>query len=166
MPPRDRNKTLLTLKARHIRKHPLIIPASANLQRTLDKVTLATPPPVSTTDPFVSNSQQSIEVKENEQVQERHYDTESLHFEERIDSDLAALDHLLQEQDCVDSPTNITAEQSSNIVQSHHVSCEDLLEFADAKPSSRERGNESDEVRIMSKVLGKDVSNLCLSNTN
>lgn len=38
LPPRDRNKTYLTPKARHTRKHPLIIPASATLQRTLDKV--------------------------------------------------------------------------------------------------------------------------------
>uniref|UniRef100_A0A182NHB5 non-specific protein-tyrosine kinase n=1 Tax=Anopheles dirus TaxID=7168 RepID=A0A182NHB5_9DIPT len=34
------------------------------------------------------------------------------------------------------------------------VSCEDLLEFAE-KPKGRARGLESDEVRIMSKVLGK-----------
>uniref|UniRef100_W4VRT2 non-specific protein-tyrosine kinase n=1 Tax=Corethrella appendiculata TaxID=1370023 RepID=W4VRT2_9DIPT len=38
----------------------------------------------------------------------------------------------------------------------NYVSCEDLLEFAE-KPKGRARGLESDEVRIMSKVLGKDV---------
>uniref|UniRef100_A0A182IUJ2 non-specific protein-tyrosine kinase n=1 Tax=Anopheles atroparvus TaxID=41427 RepID=A0A182IUJ2_ANOAO len=37
------------------------------------------------------------------------------------------------------------------------VSCEDLLEFAE-KPKGRARGLESDEVRIMSKVLGKKPS--------
>ncbi|CAH2229977.1 jg27968, partial [Pararge aegeria aegeria] len=36
-----------------------------------------------------------------------------------------------------------------------HVSVEDLLEFADQKPSARQRGVESDEVRIMNKVLKK-----------
>ncbi|XP_026333695.1 activated Cdc42 kinase-like isoform X2 [Hyposmocoma kahamanoa] len=34
-----------------------------------------------------------------------------------------------------------------------HVSVEDLLEFADQKPCGRQRGVESDEVRIMCKVL-------------
>lgn len=37
---------------------------------------------------------------------------------------------------------------------SNSVSCEDLLEFSDKKPKGRERGVESDEVRIMTKVLG------------
>lgn len=41
---------------------------------------------------------------------------------------------------------------------SNSVSCEDLLEFADKKPKGKERGIESDEVRIMSKVLGTIVS--------
>ncbi|XP_075990467.1 activated Cdc42 kinase-like isoform X3 [Anticarsia gemmatalis] len=39
-----------------------------------------------------------------------------------------------------------------------HVSVEDLLEFADQKPCGRQRGVESDEVRIMSKVLKQQVS--------
>lgn len=121
----------------------------------------------------------------------RDFDTESLHFEAQIDSELAALDEIPSE----DLDTQITLPSSirnsvseSTIpakplrrlygrmrdsgqsldgtdtvdgVLSHnadHVSCEDLLEFADSKPSSRERGNESDEVRIMSKVLGAQVS--------
>lgn len=41
---------------------------------------------------------------------------------------------------------------------SNSVSCEDLLEFADKKPKGKERGIESDEVRIMTKVLGSVVS--------
>ncbi|XP_050360524.1 activated Cdc42 kinase-like isoform X2 [Nymphalis io] len=39
-----------------------------------------------------------------------------------------------------------------------YVSVEDLLEFADQKPSSRQRGVESDEVRIMNKVLKQQVT--------
>ncbi|XP_026757526.2 activated Cdc42 kinase-like isoform X2 [Galleria mellonella] len=39
-----------------------------------------------------------------------------------------------------------------------HVSVEDLLEFADQKPCGRQRGVESDEVRIMCKVLKKQVT--------
>ncbi|KAF5281236.1 hypothetical protein FQA39_LY05122 [Lamprigera yunnana] len=151
LPPRDRNKTLLTSKARHIRKHPLVIPASATLQRTLNKVTLTTPPPIIVPDPFCINTPES----------KRNYDSESSHFEEQIDSELAALD-LISDQDCVDGNSRI--ENGESKVQSHHVSCEDLLEFADSKPSSRARGKESDEVRIMSKVLGKDISKgQCLS---
>lgn len=41
---------------------------------------------------------------------------------------------------------------------SNSVSCEDLLEFANRKPKGKERGIESDEVRIMTKVLGSNVS--------
>ncbi|CAH2035510.1 unnamed protein product, partial [Iphiclides podalirius] len=39
-----------------------------------------------------------------------------------------------------------------------HVSVEDLLEFADQKPCGRQRGVESDEVRIMNKVLKKQAT--------
>lgn len=42
----------------------------------------------------------------------------------------------------------------SQLSNSNSVSCEDLLEFSDQKPKGRERGVESDEVRIMTKVLG------------
>lgn len=38
------------------------------------------------------------------------------------------------------------------------VSVEDLLEFADQKPCGRQRGTDSDEVRIMCKVLNQQVS--------
>lgn len=119
---------------------------------------MSTPPPLPITDPF-NGTMPSVDGK-NVTPREHNYDTESLHFEAQIESDLAALDHIPQEQDCVDSAVESLTAKNGNKVQSHHVSCEDLLEFADAKPSSRARGNESDEVRIMSKVLGKDVSDL------
>lgn len=45
---------------------------------------------------------------------------------------------------------------------SNSVSCEDLLEFANKKPKGKERGIESDEVRIMTKVLGTNVSFIIL----
>lgn len=50
----------------------------------------------------------------------------------------------------------MTIERKLNDTNS--VSCEDLLEFSDSKPKGRERGVESDEVRIMMKVLGAVVS--------
>lgn len=51
---------------------------------------------------------------------------------------------------------------------SDHVSCEDLLEFACDTPNARRtqgkaRGVDSDEVRIMGKVLGPEVGSIFLS---
>lgn len=86
---------------------------------------------------------------------------ESQHFEEQIESNLNALDEIPVEQDVVDGeeePNN--GKEEDEKVLSHHVSCEDLLKFANSKPASRTRGNDSDEVRIMSKVLGKEVRNI------
>lgn len=44
----------------------------------------------------------------------------------------------------------------------NHVSCEDLLDFSEKKPNGRERGVESDEVRIMIKMFGSNVSSINL----
>lgn len=55
-------------------------------------------------------------------------------------------------------PTSPASVSEGDLKKSlNYVSCEDLLEFAE-KPKGRARGLESDEVRIMSKVLGKNVS--------
>ncbi|RWS30640.1 tyrosine-protein kinase PR2-like protein [Leptotrombidium deliense] len=56
-------------------------------------------------------------------------------------------------------PYNGSKEQQSN---NHHVSCEDLLDFSFDRPSmhrtwGREKGSESDEVRVMQKVLANEV---------
>lgn len=59
---------------------------------------------------------------------------------------------------------NVHADETSHelpecsLKDSNSVSCEDLLEFANKKPKGKERGVESDEVRIMTKVLGTSVS--------
>lgn len=132
VPPRDR-KPVLTSKPRHTRKHPLIIPPTT--LRTLDQFTASNP---------------SSSVDQIDGGGAKKCDPESVHFEQRIDSELAALDDIEDVSDDV-------IEDLSQKLQSHHVSCEDLLEFADLKPSSRARGNDSDEVRIMSKVLGQNV---------
>lgn len=89
------------------------------------------------------------------QIVEKNHDSQ--HFEEEIESNLNALDEIPVEQDVVDGDFESLKNEEEKI-HSHHVSCEDLLKFANSKPSSRTRGNDSDEVRIMSKVLGKDVS--------
>lgn len=54
--------------------------------------------------------------------------------------------------------TNNNQSLEGQLKDSNSVSCEDLLEFADKKPKGKERGIESDEVRIMTKVLGTIVS--------
>lgn len=64
-----------------------------------------------------------------------------------------------------DNPSTTCDEQNDELSEgklkdSNSVSCEDLLEFADKKPKGKERGIESDEVRIMTKVLGPIVSTL------
>lgn len=162
LPPRNRSKTTLVQKPRHVRKHPLIIPPSS-IQRTLDKVTI--PSPTSTTsNENISNHTEPMYANDLHRAAKHEYDTASLHFEAQIEKNLDALDNIPQEQDCVDGPAPPPPPQQQQHsddevkVQSHHVSCEDLLKFANAKPSSRARGNESDEVRLMFKVLGNDVS--------
>lgn len=72
-------------------------------------------------------------------------------FEERIACELDALDHMAGE-----------AEGEGRALR-EHVSCEDLLEFACDGPNTRRTrgrssGVNSDEVRIMGKVLGSKVS--------
>lgn len=148
LPPRDRNKPLLTSKQRHTRKHPLIIPPSS-LQTTLNKFTVPTPPinsdsMHSPSDHVYSNS-----------CQEKAFD-----FDAQIESNMAVLDDIPPDHDCVDSSVGdnrLGNEKDSDKVPAHHVSCEDLLEFADIKPSSRTRGKDSDQVRVMLKILGPTV---------
>lgn len=152
LPPRDKTKALLAAKPRHTRKHPLIIPPTS-LQRTLDKVNTVSPP---------INHQPDLEriyANHVSHVASSEKNPESQHFEEQIESNLNALDEIPAEQDVVDGEADLNSSKSEEEkIHSHHVSCEDLLKFANSKPPSRTRGNDSDEVRIMSKVLGKEVS--------
>ncbi|XP_055839977.1 activated Cdc42 kinase-like isoform X3 [Episyrphus balteatus] len=65
-----------------------------------------------------------------------------------------------QEGVVIESSNEIEEEDASPqgalVKDSNSVSCEDLLEFSDKKPKGCERGVDSDEVRIMMKVLGKE----------
>lgn len=64
-------------------------------------------------------------------------------------------------KESVESAIDTTSTEEYDLKKSiNHVSCEDLLDFSDKKPKGKERGVESDEVRIMSKVLGITVSSL------
>lgn len=71
-------------------------------------------------------------------------------FENQIQEEIDSLDHL------TDAPSPPTIYKNSD-----HVSCEDLLEFAMDRPNAKRtqgpaRGVDSDEVRIMQKVLAKE----------
>lgn len=150
---------MLTSKPRHTRKHPLIIPPTS-LQRTFQQFTITNPSSSAvltarniTVDQIDGGNNDFDEtaggicVGDDTLKKSTDCDTESIHFEQRIDSELAALDN-------INDVNDFTVDNAKELLQSHHVSCEDLLEFADLKPNSRTRGNDSDEVRIMSKVLG------------
>lgn len=199
LPPRDRTKPKPASKPRHTRKHPLIIPASS-IQRTLNKVNVTTPEEVIQNLDFTGNPIKIIPdgkmLSEPSYINHNPFDNHSIHFEAQIESELAALDHIEENNfkyanniDTVDGgpmkpysndkiislhlangggvstnedkPKNTVTNKGVDVILRHntdHVSCEDLLEFADTKPSSKARGLESDEVRIMSKVLGIEVS--------
>lgn len=78
-------------------------------------------------------------------------------FDLRIASELEALDNLPTETNGLSPDSNDLNDMM--LRSSDHVSCEDLLEFACDQPNSKRtsgkaRGIDSDEVRIMRKVLG------------
>ncbi|KPJ09027.1 Tyrosine-protein kinase PR2 [Papilio machaon] len=61
--------------------------------------------------------------------------------------------------DATDTEEVCTCDQiERNSLVKDYVSVEDLLEFADQKPCGRQRGVESDEVRIMNKVLKQQTT--------
>lgn len=100
LPPRDKNKTLLTAKPRHTRKHPLIIPPSS-VQSALDKVNTVSPPHKSVPDEFINRVTEPLYTN-NMIVQATEKNSESLHFEEQIASNLNALDEIHLDHDAVD----------------------------------------------------------------
>nr|XP_042910859.1 activated Cdc42 kinase-like [Parasteatoda tepidariorum] len=178
LPPRDRTKPLPVLK-QHQRKHPLILPG-ADATKSLTKqvscpdvpsdansvgsepperrASEGTPPKgvTSLTESSSLNSSSltsSISLSSTCAVPPpkpaRTYTLEDS-FETDIQSELDGLD-------------NIPEEESHLMYRGgDHVSCEDLLEFALDKPNARRtqgrsRGVDSDEVRIMQKVLAKEL---------
>lgn len=162
LPPRDRSRPHLSVsKPRHQRKYPLIIPGSAT--RTLAKLTNNQSEPTylgledeneSCESADGSNSDTSAPVPAPAVVNESTSVADTCDsFEERIACELDALDEIDEhrENDNITPPLR------------EHVSCEDLLEFACDGPNVRRtqgkaRGVDSDEVRIMGKVLGPKVS--------
>lgn len=76
LPPRDRNKVIAANPKRHVRKHPLIIPASG-LQRTLSKVTQITPIEEKT-DIFTVPNDDSVNLDSNNVLQKSSSDSSKL----------------------------------------------------------------------------------------
>lgn len=119
----------------------------------------------------------SLQIYQNFSMIPHASDTASINFESIVErNDLNHVSDLFENSnmpcahqayatsvgDCdrVDGVVKLPAEVSESDdtpALSNSVSCEDLLEFSEKKPNGRERGAESDEVRIMIKVLGAKV---------
>ncbi|KAK3912587.1 Activated Cdc42 kinase-like [Frankliniella fusca] len=156
LPPRDRSRPPTNTKARHQRKHPLIIPATG-IARTL-----------------AIASRETLSLS-SEPADESNAGSHDDSYDQRLACEIDRLDDL-------DIDTTDGGQEEDSLVTigyqngyasmagedpvfrlSDHVSCEDLLEFACDGPNSRRtrgkaRGVDSDEVRIMGKVLGTNVS--------
>ncbi|PSN56233.1 Tyrosine-protein kinase PR2 [Blattella germanica] len=160
LPPRDRSRPMPPTKPRHQRKHPLIIPGEG-VTRALAKMSESeleedlSPHYLG----LQAEPQTVTEISEDISSENGRSPTRPLSlddsFEQHIAHELAALD---------DIPSDGAVGEM--VRHSDHVSCEDLLEFACDAPNARRtqgkaRGIDSDEVRIMGKVLGAEVSAEC-----
>ncbi|XP_023224493.1 tyrosine-protein kinase PR2-like [Centruroides sculpturatus] len=172
LPPRDRTRPPPVLKC-HQRKYPLVIPASNDISEivTVKHSTnielglhgsLGQPVP---SENKVMNDDENIQKVDTFDGLQTTFPTENCipppkpartcslndSFESQIQAVVDSLDDIPEES--APSPPIYNS--------SDHVSCEDLLEFAMDKPNSkrtqgRARGIDSDEVRIMQKVLAKE----------
>ncbi|XP_037089033.1 activated Cdc42 kinase-like isoform X2 [Pollicipes pollicipes] len=154
LPPRDRSRSLqeAAAKPRHQRKHPLLLPAGAATAAAARPADGS--PPDDTTDgclPRGAPPAKPPRLNLNDS------------FESQLAQEMEALDHIPEER--AGSPP---AGADLLYTWRDHVSCEDLLEFAADRPNVRRtrgpaHGAESDEVRIMLKVLGTGAtSETCL----
>ncbi|XP_066586467.1 activated Cdc42 kinase-like [Prorops nasuta] len=116
LPPRDRSKTLQAKNSlpRHQRKHPLIIPGGG-VTRTLAKMQVTTPPAEDQIDGHFPIQNSSGPGTSQDYILQASSNSPE-EFEQRIDSQLAALDSLPQED---------------NRFHRCSVISEDLLEFSD-----------------------------------
>ncbi|XP_064459507.1 activated Cdc42 kinase-like [Ornithodoros turicata] len=174
LPPRDRSRPLQPLK-HHQRKHPLLLlpgtseaaaaaaekahreseeasvsPVSSegSLTSTVNTVTTSNRTCDQTTDFAGSREERVPPPKPARSVCSSHDDS----FENQIQAEIDSLDNI----------PNLDAHSPPTIYKnSDHVSCEDLLEFAMDRPNAKRTqgracGIDSDEVRIMQKVLVKE----------
>lgn len=174
LPPRDRTKPPPVLKCHH-RKYPLVIPTNTEISEiAVTKQSTSTESDLQgTSDQQIQSDSNKIRTDDKNILKAEMFNgiqntlptdncvpppkparTCSLNdsFESQIQAEVDSLDDIPEEN--APSPPIYNS--------SDHVSCEDLLEFAMDKPNSkrtqgRARGIDSDEVRIMQKVLAKEL---------
>ncbi|XP_035218057.1 activated Cdc42 kinase-like [Stegodyphus dumicola] len=181
LPPRDRTKPLPVLK-HHQRKHPLILPGSnISVSDTVRNLTKQVSCPDVPSHSFCSVPEPERRSSEgappvNDTLLETATTTASsltcntsVSLSSTIPPPKPARTYNLDDsfekeiQAEIDSLDNIPEEESQIMYKGgDHVSCEDLLEFALDKPNARRtqgrsQGIDSDEVRIMQKVLAKEL---------
>lgn len=173
LPPRDRTKPVQVLK-HHQRKHPLLLLPGTTAADTVDIKTSkdcaiesptvqepAAVPAIRQTS--ISERIAAVEARTARSKVEgesrflppkpvRTCSNLDDSFENQIQEEIDSLDHLAT----TDAPSPPTIYKNSD-----HVSCEDLLEFAMDRPNAKRtqgpsQGVDSDEVRIMQKVLAKE----------
>lgn len=75
----------------------------------------------------------------------------------KIKETVESTNKLSSDEEDVEEEEEEEEEMMKKMLQKSNEESEDLLEMSNDNPSGRERGADSDEVRIMSKVLGRDV---------
>ena len=151
LPPKDR-KSSVTSGKRHVRKNPLIMTsgAAASMARRFDE----TEPTCDPDQPSATNFNRSKDTQ-------KEFSPTNDAFEEEIACSIDALDNIPESK--YNSPKTSLENSEPPLTMGlvgrynqDHVSCEDLLEFSPREDRRRKekRGVESDEVRIMCKVLG------------
>lgn len=173
LPPRDRSRPLTPLK-HHQRKHPLLLlpgtseaaaAAAEKAHKAAEEGSLVTDEesavaysqqtPVASSPPAskrMTEAKGSKEVRVPPPKPARSCSTNDDSFENQIQAEIDSLDNI----------TSMDAHSPPTIYKnSDHVSCEDLLEFAMDRPNAKRTqgracGIDSDEVRIMQKVLVKE----------
>ncbi|XP_037512501.1 activated Cdc42 kinase-like [Rhipicephalus sanguineus] len=159
LPPRDRTRPAQVLK-HHQRKHPLLLLPGSVAAETACKDSGSESPPSSVRQASVNDRIAAVEARTSRSEAEPHFppakpvrtcSNPDDSFENQIQEEIDSLDHL-----ATDAPSPPTIYKNSD-----HVSCEDLLEFAMDRPNAKRtqgpaRGVDSDEVRIMQKVLAKE----------
>ncbi|XP_063892725.1 activated Cdc42 kinase-like isoform X2 [Helicoverpa armigera] len=165
LPPRTTKPKLID-KPRHIRKYPL---------KLLDKPKPENEPVSETKSVILYQNTKNPEVKEEIKPVEAETAEDEVDSAPKVDtnpfnvagpSNPFACFYDNDDESDTGLPLNSESESESGDESNNalvkdckdHVSVEDLLEFADQKPCGRQRGVESDEVRIMCKVLKQQAN--------
>ncbi|CAG9137451.1 unnamed protein product [Plutella xylostella] len=150
LPPRT-SKPKLVDKPRHVRKHPLLTqPSRPDAKKPIPKN---------------NNIYQNCHMQAREKAQYQNLGDEGVDVFDGVVKDTNPFkSHANPFESFMPDPQPSTSgtafyEEGSLVKDcTEHVSHEDLLEFADQKPCGRQRGAESDEVRVMMKVLNNQIS--------